>query len=145
MGLSKGDKIVITRNGYDIDKRRLSNGQNLEVVSIDKDGIITARNYQSRNIYNLPKNFGHISYAYCMTSHASQGKTVDEVFISQPSSTFNATNAKQFYVSASRAKDKAHIYTDDKEALLEYASQLGDRQSALELTQNKHQKMVEQK
>ncbi|MBK7854663.1 MAG: hypothetical protein IPJ79_06865 [Bacteroidetes bacterium] len=31
--------------------------------------------------------------------------------------------------------DKAHIYTDDKEALLEYASQLGDRQSALELTQ----------
>ncbi|MBK7856648.1 MAG: ATP-binding domain-containing protein [Bacteroidetes bacterium] len=145
MGLSKGDKIAITRNGYDNDKRRLSNGQSLEVVSIDKDGIITVRNNQSRNIYNLPKNFGHISYAYCMTSHASQGKTVDEVFISQPSSTFNATNAKQFYVSASRAKDKAHIYTDDKEALLEYASQLGDRQSALELTQNKHQKIAIQK
>ena len=40
---------------------------------------------------------------------------------------------KQFYVSVSRARDKVHIYTDDKTALLEQVSEIGDRQSAIEL------------
>ena len=73
-----------------------------------------------------------------MTSHASQGKTVDEVFISQPASTFPATDAKQFYVSVSRGRNNASIYTDDKTQLLEYASELGDRKSAIELVSRKN-------
>lgn len=63
---------------------------------------------------------------------------MDEVFISQPASTFTATNSKQFYVSVSRAKDRAHIYTDDKAGLFENASEIGDRQSAIELVAKKH-------
>ena len=37
-----------------------------------------------------------------------------------------------------------YIYTDDKEQLLEYASELGDRTSALELI-GKHQDYVRQR
>ena len=70
-----------------------------------------------------------------------RGKTVDEVFISQPASTFAATDAKQFYVSVSRGKEAVSIYTDDKEALLEYASEMGDRQSASELVGNRSNHM----
>jgi ATP-dependent exoDNAse (exonuclease V) alpha subunit len=94
----------------------------------------------------LDKDFGHIDHAYCTTSYSSQGKTVDNVFISQPSATFVATDAKQFYVSVSRGRDAVKIYTDDKEALLSYASNLGNRQSAIETVENKtsHLEYVQQ-
>jgi len=133
IGLSKGDKIRITKNGFDEQDKRLNNGTSLEVVSVNKSGMAVVMNPLSKAKYHLDKGFGHIDHDYCTTSHTSQGKTVDEVFISQPASTFSATNAKQFYVSVSRARDKATIYTDDREALLYNASDIGDRESAMEL------------
>jgi conjugative relaxase-like TrwC/TraI family protein len=146
ISLSKGDKVRITRNGFDREKHRLNNGQLLEVVSVRKKGDVVLRNEQSRNTYKLDKHFGHLAHAHCITSHASQGKTVDEVFISQPAATFPATDAKQFYVSVSRARERARIYTDDREQLLEHASELGERQSAIELInrKNRSQEMVHQ-
>lgn len=131
--LSSGDKIRITKNGFDQGRHRLNNGDMLTVVSVSKRGAILLRNEGSKAVYTVDKNFGHLAHAHCITSHASQGKTVDEVFIYQPAATFPATDAKQFYVSVSRARDKAHIYTDDKEELLAHAERLRERQSALEL------------
>ena len=133
MKLSKGDKIRITKNGFDLDKRRMNNGDVLDVASVSAKGKVTLRNKKSKSTFELNDRFGHLSHAHCITSHASQGKTVDEVFIAQPAATFNATDAKQFYVSVSRAREKATVYTDDRLALLEHASELGDRQSAIEL------------
>jgi conjugative relaxase-like TrwC/TraI family protein len=147
IGLSQGDRIHITRNGFDQENNRLNNGQSLEITSIREDGKIELVNPASKNTYLLDSEFGHISHSHCITSHASQGKTVDEVFISQPASTFAATNGKQFYVSVSRGRDATHIYTDDKTALLEHASELGDRHSAMELVNSKkdrHQDHVHQ-
>jgi conjugative relaxase-like TrwC/TraI family protein len=136
--LAKGDTIRITRNGFDNEKNRLNNGQILEVLSVNKAGELHLRNGVSKSDYRLSKDFGHLAHAYCITSHASQGKTVDEVFIAQPAATFPATDAKQVYVSVSRGRARARIYTDDKEQLMAYASRLGDRQSASELiSQNK--------
>lgn len=137
IGLSKGDQISLTRETFDANKKRLNNGTIFEVVSISQKRGITLQNKQSKATYQLSPDFGHLRHAYCATSHASQGKTVDEVFISQPAATFPATDAKQFYVSVSRAKDKVHIYTDHKEELLEHASEMGDRKSAIELVNGK--------
>jgi conjugative relaxase-like TrwC/TraI family protein len=133
IGLSKGDSIRLTRNGFDEKEKRLTNGQMLEVVSVRKNGKLVLRNAASKTNYTLKADYGHLAHAHCVTSHASQGKTVDEVFISQPAATFPATDAKQFYVSVSRARERVRVYTDDKEMLLEHASDLGERQSALEL------------
>ncbi|MBL7867384.1 MAG: relaxase domain-containing protein [Flavobacterium lindanitolerans] len=133
IALSLGDKFQITKNGFDKHRTRLDNGQALQVKSVSKKDGIVLINPVSKNLYYLDKDFGHISHAHCITSYASQGKTVDEVFIHQPAATFPATDAKQFYVSVSRGRDNVHIYTDDKEQLLEYASEMGDRKSALEL------------
>jgi len=149
MPISKGDKVRITKNSFDQEDERLNNGTHLEVLSVYKSGKILLHNPKSKLKYTIDKNFGHIDHAYCTTSHSSQGKTVDEVFISQPASTFTATDAKQFYVSVSRGRDSATIYTDDSEALLEHASQVGDRKSALELVINydehlKHVQRMEQ-
>lgn len=133
MELSKGDKIRLTRNGFDKDGKRLHNGQLLDVASVSKKGAIKLISPGTETTYQLDQEYGHLTHAYCITSHASQGKTVDEVYIAQPAATFPATDAKQFYVSVSRGRDIAKIYTDDKEELLAHASRLGDRQSAIEL------------
>lgn len=134
LAISKGDTLRITRNGIDEKRNDLYNGQVLEVVHIDKKGKIELRNKASKCTYTLSPTFGHMAHAHCMTSHASQGKTVDRVFVAQPTATFEATNNKQFYVSASRAKEQVTFYTDDKEGLLKHAARVSERQSAIELS-----------
>lgn len=141
MKLSKGDSVRITRNGMDKEGKRLNNGMSLKVASIDKQGNIILKSKNDKGKYRINRKHGNIAHDYCITSHASQGKTVDQVFIAQPSSTFQATDMKQFYVSVSRGRYKANIYTDDKEALLDYASEAGNRQSALELTADKNSRV----
>ncbi|MGE6221070.1 MobF family relaxase [Nubsella zeaxanthinifaciens] len=143
LSLSKGDKVRITKICYDNENKRLNNGQSLQVLSVKNKNLLLMRNEISGNVYTVNKDFGHIAHAHCITSYASQGKTVDEVFISQPSSTFPATDAKQMYVSVSRGREATSIYTDDKEALLEYASMLNERRSAMELLNKKDQQEIQ--
>ena len=133
IGISKGDILRMTCGGYDESKRRLNNGMILEVASISKDGRVVLRNPISKAKYILGRDYGHFAHARVLTSVASQGKSVDEVFISQPASTFKATDLKNFYVSMSRGKLALYVYTDDKEGLFEHAAETGDRQSAIEL------------
>ncbi|WP_259015513.1 MobF family relaxase [Emticicia fluvialis] len=136
--LSKNDVVKITKNGFDEQKNRLNNGQMMEVIRVSKNGKVQLRNVISNAEYELDKDYGHLTHAYCITSHASQGKTVDEVLIAQPASTFPATSSKQFYVSVSRGRERVRIYTDDKKELMEHASRIGDRQSAIELVGNRN-------
>lgn len=139
LALSKGDKVRITKEGYDEHKKRMTNGQMLEVAAVTKKAI-TLKNPKSRSVYTVPLTYGHLAHGHCVTSYASQGKTVDEVFIYQPAATFPATDAKQFYVSISRGRDAARVYTDNRQDLLHHASEAGDRKSAIELvgTDNLH-------
>jgi ATP-dependent exoDNAse (exonuclease V) alpha subunit len=134
--VAKGDKIRVTKNGYDRNKRALDNGEIYNVVSVTRDGKIRLQNVQSKARYSIEKDFGHIAYAHCITSHASQGKTVDDVFISQPAAAFGATDAKQFYVSVSRGK-RCFIYTDDKKGLQKRIEDTRERKSAIELVREK--------
>ncbi len=143
--LSKGDWVRLTRNGFDQQNKRLNNGELLKVSSVNKKGELVLQNRLSKTKFRLGQDYGHLAHAYCITSHASQGKTVDEVFIFQPAATFPATDAKQFYVSVSRGRDGVHVYTDHKEELMQYAQRLGDRTSALELVRKKNQERVQQR
>lgn len=141
--VAKGDKIQITRNGFDKERKRMDNGLVLDVISASKKNGLILQNPQSKMLYRVGADFGNITHAHCITSHASQGKTVDEVFVAQSTATFAATNAKQFYVSVSRAREKVYIYTDDREELLIRASQMGDRSGAMELVRSATDKHLE--
>lgn len=131
--LSNGDRVRITKNALDETERMLNNGDVLIVKELEKSGKIHLKNPVSKNVYTVDKDFGHLTHAHCITSHSSQGKTVDEVFVAQPAATFGAADAKQFYVSASRGREKVTFYTDDKQGLLEHVTELGERTSAHEL------------
>jgi len=135
INLSKGDRIRITKNGFDSNGRRLNNGKILEVESFSRQGDIRLKTPNRKNgaIYEIDKDFGNFNHAYCITSYASQGKTVDRVLIAQPSATFPASNMKQFYVSVSRGREAVKIYTDDKKDLLQTIRKEGDRMSVHEL------------
>lgn len=139
IALADGDKIQVTRNGKDTKNKQINNGQDLVITGFHKDGSIIAETAHAKTKYLLARDFGHIDHAYCVTSHASQGKTVDVVLISQPSTTFNASDLKQFYVSASRGRQDLKIFTDDVEGLLEHTSFLKTRKSALELLRFQNQ------
>jgi hypothetical protein len=67
------------------------------------------------------------------TSHAAQGKTVDEVLVVASSLSFAAVSQEQFYVSISRARERARIYTDDAELLGRRVEDSHSRKAAVEL------------
>lgn len=130
--LSKGDKIRFTGNGKAIGGKHLFNGSGCYVTGFDR-----YHNIRLSNGSTVSKDFGHFSLGYAATSHASQGKTVDKVIISQSSMSFRASSKEQFYVSVSRGRQAVSIYTDNKADLLKAVLLSSERKSATELIRQK--------
>ena len=76
----------------------------------------------------------HVDQGISVTSHASQGKTVDNVIVSAPVAAFAQVSQAQLYVSMSRARRSMHLLTDCKEALREAVCRPSERISPLELS-----------
>jgi conjugative relaxase-like TrwC/TraI family protein len=81
----------------------------------------------------LPATFNTFTHGYAVTSHSSQGKTVDEVLLVASSKSFAAVNREQFYVSISRGRERVHIFTDDSELLARRVTDTHERIAAVEL------------
>ena len=75
----------------------------------------------------------HLDQGIAVTSHASQGKTVDQVIGSVPVSSFCQVNEKQFYVTMSRARHAMRLITDSHSALREAVTRQSDRLSPSEI------------
>ncbi|WP_158633326.1 MobF family relaxase [Tautonia sociabilis] len=113
LAIAPGDVVRITRNGTTADRKHaLHNGDLHRVRSFGRDGDI-----ELDNGWTIARDFGHLDYGYVVTSHAAQGKTVDRVFVGQSADSFAATSREQFYVSCSRGRKSATVYTNDKQAL----------------------------
>lgn len=132
VALALGDRIRITGNGWTADKQhRLDNGAQYTVAGFEKDGSI-----RLTNGWHIASDFGHLSHGYVATSHASQGKTVDIVLIAMGQESAAAINSEQFYVSVSRGREKATVYTNVPPSILRESIQKHDsRISATELIQ----------
>lgn len=111
--LAKGDRIRITAPGKTLDgAHRLTNGSEYTVAGFTEGG-----NVRLDNGWVLGKEFGHWNHAYCVTSFASQSRTVDKAILAMSSLSQPATNRETYYVAMSRARERVQIVTDDKEAL----------------------------
>ena len=129
--LAVGDTIRITQNGNTRDRlHRLNNGSTYGVAGFTSDGHI-----RLSNGWTIGKDYGHLAHGYVTTSHASQGKTVDRVFIAQSSLSWGASSRQQLYVSASRGKEGVTLYTDDKAELRAAVTRSAERLSATEVVQ----------
>lgn len=129
LSVSVGDVVRITRNGHTIDKRhRLNNGALYRVKSVGRDGSLTFKNG-----WRTEPNFGHLAHGYCVTSDASQGRTVDKVILAQSSLSEFAGSSQQWYTSLTRGRHAATVVTDDRERLLRAVERDASRVTATEL------------
>ncbi len=127
--VATGDRIRITANGWTKDrKHRLSNGALLSVKGFTAQGDLVVDHG-----WVIGRDFGHLAHGYAVTSHAAQGKSVDKVFIAQSSQSFPASNRRQFYVSVSRGRREAIIFTDSKQDLRKAVERADEPLSATEL------------
>lgn len=107
-----GDLVRVTQTGRTADGERVDNGTVARVAALTPDGGLRLEGGAT-----LPPGFAHLTHGYVVTSHASQGRTVDRVLIAQSSESFRASGREQFYVSASRGRESVTVYTDDKGGL----------------------------
>lgn len=129
LAIAPGDTLRITHQGRTADNRHeLRNGALYRVKSFDRRGNIVLDNG-----WTVARDFGHLAHGFCVTSHKSQGKTVDRVFVGQSNLSLPASSPQQFYVSCSRGRKSVTVYCDNKEALREAVSQSEDRPTAMEL------------
>ncbi len=129
LNVAVGDVVRITRNGRTVDKRHsLNNGALYPVSSIGNDGSLTFANG-----WRTTSDFGHFTHGYCVTSDAAQGRTVDNVILSQSSLSNFAGSLQQWYTSITRGRKSATIITDDRERLLKAIERDASRMSATEM------------
>jgi conjugative relaxase-like TrwC/TraI family protein len=129
LAVAIGDVLRITQNGRTADGLgRLHNGDLVHVTGFDQQGNLLTAEQKT-----IASDFGHLAYGYVTTSYGSQGTDVDKVLIGQSAASFLAASKEQFYVSVSRGKRQAMIYTDCKADLLAAVQQSDERLSATEL------------
>ena len=126
--IARGDRLRITANGKSRDGAAVYNGALKTVAGFTRSGDIKLEDGQV-----LPQSFGHLAYGYVITSHVSQSKSVSTVLVAQSAESLPASNREQFYVSVSRGKRRAAIYTDSKAELLEAVTRSDERLTATEL------------
>ena len=78
----------------------------------------------------MRRNGARIDQGVCITSYASQCRTVDQVVVLP-----DGSDAKAWYVSLSRAREAMHVYTRDKAELRQSVMHPGERKSVWEFIQ----------
>ena len=123
-----GDRLRLTHNGTTKPGQRLNNGEILTVRGFSASGDVV-----DQRGWGVPREFGHISHGYVTTSVSAQSRTVDRVLVAMGTQSLPAVSREQFYVSLSRARDWAKIYTDDRDALRQAVGRCDERVSATEV------------
>ena len=137
--LRAGDRIRWTRNDPGLG---LVNSQIAEVAKVDNAKVIF-RLEDGRMLDLAPGDpqLRHVDRAWASTVHAFQGRTVDRVIAAMEANHPNLTTQKSFYVEISRARHRAELVTDDREALREQLeTATGERIAALEAVGGDHAK-----
>jgi ATP-dependent exoDNAse (exonuclease V) alpha subunit len=128
LALGVGDRVRITAGGKAKDGRKFSNGSLFTVQGFNRRGDILVDGGRV-----IDRDFGHLTHGYVLTSHASQGDTVDTVFAAISSQSFPATNQRTGAVALTRGRERVVIFTDDRKELLKALSRPDDPMSATEL------------
>ena len=140
--LREGDRIRWTRNDAG---RGLVNSQTAEVAGV-KHGAVTFRLEDGRSLdmREGDPQLRHIDRAWASTVHAFQGRTVDTVIAAMEANHPHLTTQKTLYVEISRARRRAELVTDDRDALRErLEAATGERIAALEAVEPKRDKAPE--
>jgi conjugative relaxase-like TrwC/TraI family protein len=128
---SAGDRVQFTAPYRD---EHIANRQLGTIEQIDAEGNLQIRMDSGRDAqFNIRKH-PHLDYGYAVTSHSSQGVTADRVLVHVDTEQAHEQliNSRLAYVSVSRGRYDAQIYTNDAQNLSEELSRETSKRSALE-------------
>lgn len=106
------------------------------IESIARDGQISARLDDNRQIEFNAAEHRHFDHGYAVTSHSAQGLTAERVLIQADTAVHpNLLNSRFGYVAVSRASHEATIFTSDANKLSQQLGAEVSKTSALEVNQ----------
>ena len=128
---SAGDRVQFTAPYRD---EHIANRQLGTVQQIDAEGNLQVRLDSGQEVQFNIREHPHVDYGYAVTSHSSQGATADRVLVHVDTEQAHdqLVNSRLAYVSVSRGRYDAQIYTNDAQKLGEELSRDVSKQSALE-------------
>ncbi len=132
--LAVGDKIQFRKPHH---RHQIANNDFAVITAIDSRGRFSVRPEDGKSIRLAGAEMAHIDLGYAVTSHASQGATVDSVIAN-----INTTrdellvNQRQAYVSVSRGQFDVKIYTNNARELGRAISRDPQKEMAIEMTPN---------
>ena len=128
---SAGDRVQFTAPYRD---EHIANRQLGTVEQIDSEGNLQIRLDSGRDAQFNIRQHPHLDYGYAVTSHSSQGATADRVLVHVDTEQAHEQliNSRLAYVSVSRGRYDAQIYTNDGQNLSEELSRETSKRSALE-------------
>ncbi len=116
-------------------EKRVANGE-LGTIAKIGDEEVSVKLDGGREIGFEAEKFRHLDHGYAVTSHSSQGTTVDRVLINADTSESRVLlNDRMGYVAVSRAREDATIYTNSIEELRGALDRRIDKETALEAVQ----------
>ncbi len=130
LAVAAGDRVRATAGGKTKDGHRISNGSLFTVEGFTRRGDIIVDHG-----WVIDRDWGHLAHGYAVTSHASQGDTVDKVFVAISSQSLPATDQRTAYVAVTRGREQALIFPDDGTDLLKAMSRPDDPMSATQLAE----------
>ena len=106
------------------------------IESIHPDGRVIAALSDNRRIEFNAREHPHLDHGYAVTSHSSQGLTAERVLVHADTSVHpDLLNSRFAYVSVSRARHDAVVFTDDVAKLVPQLEADVSKTSALEINQ----------
>jgi ATP-dependent exoDNAse (exonuclease V) alpha subunit len=113
---SVGDRIQFTAPANNL---RVANRELGTIERIEEDGRLRLKIDGGRMVELDPHKHPHIDHGYAMTSHCSQGQTADRVVIHVDTElgAKDLLNSRMAYVSVSRGRYDAQIYTNNAQTL----------------------------
>ena len=113
---SVGDRIQFTAPANEI---RVANRDLGTIESIEENGRLRLKMNGGCTVELDPSKHPHLDHGYAMTSHSSQGQTADRVLIHVDTElgAKELLNSRMAYVSVSRGRHDAQIYTNNAQTL----------------------------
>ena len=132
-----GDRIQFTAPDNEL---KVTNRELGTIESIEKNGRLCLRMDGGRTVEVDPPKHPHLDYGYAMTSHSSQGQTADRVLIHVDTElgAKDLLNSRMAYVSVSRGRYDAQIYTNNAATLGQELSRNASHSPAIQQEPGAH-------
>lgn len=130
-GFSVGDRIQFTAPYRG---KRIANRELGTIKEIRSNGMLSIYLDSGRTLEFSMRKHPHLDYGYAVTSHSSQGVTADRVLVNVDTRQAHEKllNSRFAYVSISRARFEAKIYTDNAQEIGVQLSREISKRAAIE-------------